>query len=768
MLYQLSYRTSHWGGKYTFIFENRNNFCASLEFSKLPLINKTKDMGLLWKCYQMRGWEMIDPLPQVDQAVLIVGPHTSNWDFPLGLAIRNEWNIDHAKFLGKHSLFVGPFGTWLRSIGGIPVNRKSKTGLVEQVVAAFAREPRFLLALSPEGTRSRVDQLKTGFLAIAKGAGVPIIQIGLDAERKQISVSAPWWPSGDDAQDLHRATQFFAALNGYRPAQGLGHLRTTGEEPVLFEQFHRNAERHPGRVFLDEPTANGRLQFTYQEAANSVQRTVRALHGLGIEPGDRIAILAKNSAHWILADLAISGAGAVSVPLYPTTTPETVCSLLEHSGAKAVFLGKLDHPEALWGALPAKLMTIPFPNAPVAPTPASVHSWNQLQEALPAPVVPPQPDDLATIIYTSGTTGQPKGVMHLHRGFQFAFQTVLHHFTHLRNEIFFSYLPMSHVAEKMLVNAGSIYLCGRVHFVQKLETFAHDLAAAQPTVFLAVPRIWEKFDDTLRAKIPSPRLRQLLAPLLRKRLGLSRARLVLSGASSIRPSLLENFSRLGITIQEVYGMTENLGITTVNFTGRVRVGTVGQAFDGVDVRTSSEGEIQVRSGANTVGYYREPLVTAELYDGDFLRTGDLGHQDHDGYWTLTGRIKDQFKTSKGKFVMPIALENELLESPSVAQCCVVGEGLHQPFALVVLTPESRAQEGPELAAELGRWLDQVNAKLPSHEKLLSIVSVPEEWGVDNGFLTPTLKIKRAQLEHYYKPLFNDWLKESSPVVFAHR
>jgi hypothetical protein len=158
--------------------------------------------------------------------------------------------------LGKHSLFVGPFGTWLRSIGGIPVNRKSKTGLVEQVVAAFAREPRFLLALSPEGTRSRVDQLKTGFLAIAKGAGVPIIQIGLDAERKQISVSAPWWPSGDDAQDLHRATQFFAALNGYRPAQGLGHLRTTGEEPVLFEQFHRNADRHPGRVFLDEPTAN--------------------------------------------------------------------------------------------------------------------------------------------------------------------------------------------------------------------------------------------------------------------------------------------------------------------------------------------------------------------------------------------------------------------------------------------------------------------------------------------------------------------------------
>jgi len=244
--------------------------------------------------------------------------------------------------------------------------------------------------------------------------------------------------------------------------------------------------------------------------------------------------------------------------------------------------------------------------------------------------------------------------------------------------------------------------------------------------------------------------------------------LVLSGASSIRPSLLENFSRLGITIQEVYGMTENLGITTVNFTGRVRVGTVGQAFDGVDVRSSSEGEIQVRSGANTVGYYREPQLTAELFEGDFLRTGDLGHQDQDGYWALTGRIKDQFKTSKGKFVMPIALENELLEAPSVAQCCVVGEGLHQPFALVVLTPESRAQEGPELAAELGRWLDQINAKLSSYEKLRSIVSVPEEWGVDNGFLTPTLKIKRTQLEHYYKPLFNDWLKESSPVVFAHR
>jgi long-chain acyl-CoA synthetase len=327
---------------------------------------------------------------------------------------------------------------------------------------------------------------------------------------------------------------------------------------------------------------------------------------------------------------------------------------------------------------------------------------------------------------------------------------------------------MSHVAEKMLVNAGSIFLCGRVHFVQKLDTFAHDLAQAQPTVFLAVPRIWEKFDETLRAKIPSAALRKLLAPLLRSRLGLSRARLVLSGASSIRPTLLHRFQELGITIQEVYGMTENLGITTVNFTGKVRVGTVGQAFDGVVVRTSSEGEILVQSGANTSGYYKQPEATAELFDGSFLRTGDLGTCDSDGYWTLTGRIKDQFKTSKGKFVMPIALENALLQAPAVEQCCVVGEGLHQPVALVVLSSESKNLPNDRLELELRRWLDQVNAKLPSHEKLLSIVSVPEEWGVSNGFLTPTLKVKRAQLEQFYQPWFEGWLQQRSPVILAHR
>lgn len=725
-------------------------------------------MGLLWKGYKWLGWEMLDPFPEVDQAVLIVGPHTSNWDFPLGLAMRQAWGIEHTKFLAKHTLFSGPFNKPMRWLGGIPVNRKSKTGLVEQVVAAFRAEPRFILALSPEGTRSRVDQLKTGFLAIAKGAGVPIIQIGLDAERKQISVTAPWWPSGDDEADLHRATQFFAKCTGYRPEKGLGHLREFGQEPVLFEQFHRNAAQHPGRLFLSEPTAEGRLEFTYGEAAETVQKTVRALHGLGIERGDRVAILAKNSAHWMLADLAIAGAGAVSVPLYPTTTPETVRTLLEHSGAKAVFLGKLDQPDDLWAALPSSMLAIPFPKAPRAGTTALVHPWESLQATEPAPLEIPHPDDLATLIYTSGTTGQPKGVMHVHRGFQFAFRTVLHHFPQLRNEVFFSYLPMSHVAEKMLVNAGSIFLCGRVHFVQKLDTFAHDLAQAQPTVFLAVPRIWEKFDETLRAKIPSAALRKVLAPLLRKRLGLSRARLVLSGASSIRPSLLHRFQGLGITIQEVYGMTENLGITTVNFTGKVRVGTVGQAFDGVVVRTSPEGEILVQSGANTSGYYKQPEATAALFDGSFLRTGDLGTCDSEGYWTLTGRIKDQFKTSKGKFVMPIALENALLQAPAVEQCCVVGEGLHQPVALVVLSSESKNLPNDRLELELGRWLDLVNAKLPSHEKLLSIVSVPEEWGVSNGFLTPTLKIKRSQLEQFYQPWFEGWLQQRSPVILAHR
>jgi long-chain acyl-CoA synthetase len=376
------------------------------------------------------------------------------------------------------------------------------------------------------------------------------------------------------------------------------------------------------------------------------------------------------------------------------------------------------------------------------------------------------PDDLMTIIYTSGTTGMPKGVMHSYRNFQEAFRIILTQFSFLHQEVFLSYLPLCHVAERMIISAAGVYLTGRVHFVQSLETFATDLERAQPTVFLAVPRIWEKFGETLHRKLPAAWLRRALAPVLRKKLGLSRARLVLSGAAPIRASLIDEFASLGIVIQEVYGMTENLGITTVNFRGKVRIGSVGQPFAGTRVTLGEGDEILLESPTNTQGYYREPELTADLFRGGALHTGDVGRFDSDGYLFITGRIKDIFKTAKGKYVAPAPIEGRIMEADEVEQVCLFGVNLPQPVALAVLTEHALTQAREVVESRLQQLLEAINRELPQHERLSQLIVVRERWEVDNGFITPSLKIKRNQVEKFYHDLVHGLAARAEKVVWA--
>jgi long-chain acyl-CoA synthetase len=541
--------------------------------------------------------------------------------------------------------------------------------------------------------------------------------------------------------------------------------------PTLIDKFCAFEQSQPDQLFLSEPVNGAYKNFTWAEAGQQVRKMAAALNGMGLGKDDKVAILSKNCAHWIMADLAISFAGCVSVPMYPNMTADSIQQILEHSEAKAIFFGKLDGADQMRKGVPEHLMVIGFPFY----LEKNTQNWDDLiadqQPVEGNPVKDPMA--LATIIYTSGTTGQPKGVMHNFHAIGFAVDRFLNHIPQIKKETFFSYLPLCHVAEKMLVKCGAIFTGSTIYFVENLDTFNANLVHTQPTVFLAVPRIWEKMQEGVLSKMPQKKLSTLLSiPIvssvikkaIKKKLGLSKARFIFTGASPISVALQEWFAKLDIIILEAYGMTENSALSHANRVGHHKFGTVGQTYQNVEVRLSAENEVQVKSEASMLGYYKEPQLTAESFEDGFLKTGDEGSIDENGYLTITGRIKDQFKTSKGKYIMPAPIETKLLEHPLISQACVVGSGLTSAFVLCTLAPASQAPDG--LESDLSNYLDQVNSKLDHHERLSKMVICKEEWSIPNGLLTPTLKIKRKSIESYYGNNYDQWLKEEKKVIFV--
>ena len=541
--------------------------------------------------------------------------------------------------------------------------------------------------------------------------------------------------------------------------------------PTLIDKFCAFEASQPDQLFLSEPVNGTYKNFTWAQAGQQVRKMAAALNALGLGKDDKVAILSKNCAHWIMADLAISFAGCVSVPMYPNMTADSIQQILEHSEAKAVFFGKLDGADQMRKGVPEHLMVIGFPFY----LEKNTQNWDDLIANQKPVEGNPVKDSkaLATIIYTSGTTGQPKGVMHNFHAIGFAVDRFLNHIPQIKKETFFSYLPLCHVAEKMLVKCGAIFTGSTIYFVENLDTFNANLVHTQPTVFLAVPRIWEKMQEGVLSKMSQKKLSTLLSiPIvssvikkaIKKKLGLSKARFIFTGASPISVALQEWFAKLDIIILEAYGMTENSALSHANRVGHHKFGTVGQTYENVEVRLSAENEVQVKSDASMLGYYKEPQLTAESFEDGFLKTGDEGSIDENGYLTITGRIKDQFKTSKGKYIMPAPIETKLLEHPLISQACVVGSGMTSAFVLCTLAPTDQASES--LGSDLSDYLDQVNSKLDHHERLSKMVICKEEWSIPNGLLTPTLKIKRKSIESYYGNNYDEWLKEEKKVIFV--
>ncbi|MBV8250111.1 MAG: AMP-binding protein [Comamonas sp.] len=554
-------------------------------------------------------------------------------------------------------------------------------------------------------------------------------------------------------------------------------------DQLPLQRLYHWERQAPQRITLSQPLDGGRLQeFTWAQVADGARRMAAHLRAQDWPPGSAVAIVSKNCVWWLLSDLAIWMAGHVSVPLYPTLTPASIAQLLEHSGARACFIGKLDGWESMCTGIAADLPCIAYP---VAPEDARLRyeGWDAIcTRTLPLASEPVRDaQELATLMYTSGTTGQPKGVMHSFATLAWAAHAGNQRLALHAEDRMLSYLPLAHMTERLLVEHGWLISGMHLFFAESLQTFAADLRRARPTVFFSVPRLWVKFQQNIHARLPPQRLDRLLGTpllgrLLRRRIlhtmGLDRCRLAAGGAAPMPQALLAWYRGLGLPIAEGYGMTE-VGISHTTLPGRNQEGSVGPALEGVHTRVDAQtSELLLHSPALMLGYYKEPQLTRAAFTEDgWLRTGDQASEDASGCLRITGRVKDQFKTSKGKYVAPAPIEDRLAMHPAVEACLVTGANLAQPLGLVLLSPEALARAGdaqhrPQLLASLARHLDELNTRLDPHERLDRLVLLQTPWSVDNGLVTPTFKLKRQSIEALYAPQLAQWAAAREPVLFG--
>jgi len=558
-----------------------------------------------------------------------------------------------------------------------------------------------------------------------------------------------------------------------------------GPSRLILDYVFEHESTQPDRVFLTQPVGGGQVvDYTWAGALDEARRMAAHLLAGGLQPGARVAMLAKNSAHFVIAELAIWMAGGTTVAIFPTESAQNVRYVLEHSEASLLFIGKLDGWPQQRDALPPGLRAIALPLAPQTP----FESWAQIVgRTAPLGGRPARRgDDLAMLLYTSGSTGQPKGVMQGFAGITRAAEGIEREAERREGKDararILSYLPLAHVFERAWVECASL-VTGRAHiyFTESLATFVDDLKRARPTLFISVPRLWTKFQQSVLAHMPAQQLDAMLAdpataPAVGRKvlasLGLDAVVRAGSGSAPCPAELIAWYRRLGLDLGDGYAMTEDFAYSHRSTPDASTPGCVGLPFPEVEVRLDTDGEILIKSPGQLLGYYKRPDLDAECFTADgFFRTGDLGERQPDGQLKLVGRKKELFKTGKGKYVAPAPIENRLNAHPMIELSMVSGVGQPAPYAIVVLDENLRprvaeASVHDRVQAELETLLQRINAELPVYERLRMLVIAREPWSIENGCLTPTMKIKRARIEASVQERVAAWYDSPAQVVWA--
>jgi long-chain acyl-CoA synthetase len=589
---------------------------------------------------------------------------------------------------------------------------------------------------------------------------------------------------------------------------------------TLVDLFADRVARWPHRTALRFMHDGTWHPITWRQYGEAVREAAAGLVALGIDPGDRVGILSNNQPRWHMADLAILSCGAISVPAYPTGAASQVGHVLGHSGSRICFVGDRDHLAKVLLArprLPALERVVMLGDAPDGLDDEFLLTFDDLRSVgrqelerrptrLDERTAELRADSLATIVYTSGTTGPPRGTMLTHENVSETIRSLTAVVEVGPTERFLSFLPLSHIAERCVSHIAQIVSGGETWFARSLATVPEDLQACRPTIFFAVPRVWEKFRQAVESELegaPAPlravagrlialglaevsaREAGLVPPLpdrlarvaldrtvgagIRRKLGLDKGRIFVSAAAPIHPDLLRWFHALGVHICEVYGQTEDCGPTTMNRPGRVRIGTVGEPLPGVEVRIAEDGEVMVRGPNVCAGYWDDPEGTAELIEDGWMHSGDLGRLD-DGYLRLVGRKKDLLVTSSGKNIAPQDMETDLRAEPFIAQAVIVGDRRNFLTALIALdddvvsthvgshdghgTTEELATH-PLVTGEIAAAVERVNSERAPAERIRAWRILPRELTVSGGELTPTLKVKRNVVIERFSTLVDE-------------
>lgn len=531
------------------------------------------------------------------------------------------------------------------------------------------------------------------------------------------------------------------------------------------KQFISKVKTQPDQPYLHQPINGVLTVLTWAQVDKMARSVAQYLLNMGNSSGDRIGILSKNCAEWFISDIAIMMAGMISVPIYPTANRKTIDYVLKQSQCQTIFIGKLDDLEEVEAGVSAKISRIIYPY----PSATGQFTWENVIKTTPLKNIhAAQLSDTYTIAYTSGSTGNPKGVVLSHENIASAASTAVNLMSIKNKDRLMSYLPLAHITERSLIESVSFYSGCKVFFVESLDTFIQDIKTAQPNLFMSVPRLWNKFQIEILNKIPNSKLNTLLnipilgkiiAKKIRKGLGLDKARLFGSGTAPISPSTLEWYLKIGVPISEGWGMTESSGLSCSNFPFvKNSLGSIGKPIDCVEMKIGDNQEILIRGPAVFKEYYLNPDATQTSFTNDWFHTGDMGSVTPDGIYQIIGRVKEQFKTAKGKYVAPAPIENLLSQNNTIEQVCVIGSGRKQPIALVVLaqSPNSSVQS---LTKKLDYFLPHINSQLESHQRLDHLVVLKEEWTIENGLLTPTMKIKRNEIESSFNHYLEKDLKD---------
>ena len=552
----------------------------------------------------------------------------------------------------------------------------------------------------------------------------------------------------------------------------------------LFEfKFYEWEKQLKDKPYLKQPFGDKWEEYTWGEVGDMARRLATGLKSLNLREGAHIGIYSKNCREWIISDLAIVMAGYVSVPFFPSLNGKELAYIMDYGDVDALFIGKIETWDQIKDDLPEGMPLIKFPHYDGCSNVTKGHEWFEFIDSHEPMQNPNKPklSDLWTIIFTSGTTGNAKGVMLTYQAID-GIKVVLDDpnnplgIKHDGNNDFISYLPLNHIFERVVIEWCSFRYGGTISFVESLDTFAKNLKAVQPHVFAAAPRVWTKLQLGLLTKFPQkkldkllkiPLLSSLLKKLIKKGLGFSKARIVVSGSAPMPVELIEWFRKVGVYITNGYGMTENCAIcSSVDGRDFDKLHTVGQPQKGVKLKIDEEtGEILMKGPFIMKGYYKNEELTNTTLRGGWLHTGDKGFLDEDNYLHITGRVADSFKTSKGEYIEPLTLEQYFVNINEIEEVCVVGLGIAQPLCLIQLSEIGKNTSREVISKMLTDRLSEVNSDLVNYKKISTLIIVKDEWTQQNGIVGPTQKLKRGAIEDKYSKDYLNWHNFNEEVIF---